>query len=282
MVSLLNFLIIGLAIGSVYGLLASSMGFVWQSTKVLDLAIGGYAAIAGMVTAAVGLPWGPLVGLAAAVAASLIMCLIYLALQKRGIADQISVAFASIGVLFASTSFALWYFGVEPRFVELLTGTWSFGGINIGRQQTFNFTVAIVLLLVLLWVVYKTPLGEILRATAASPRNAQLIGIPIRRVQLSVFLVSGLLSGGAGVLMVFTRGMSHELGLTLTIAAFGAMIVFGVRGLVSALLGGLVIGIVETFGAGFFPTSVATMVPVVFILVVLMAGRFKLEEGVRP
>lgn len=281
MTSLLNFLVIGVALGAIYGLIATSMGLIWQSTKVLDLAVGGYAAVAGMVAAAVGYPLGIPAGLAAAVAASLIMGLVFLGLQKRGVTDQISAAFASIGLLFASTSFVLWYFGTEPRFVEFITGMWTFGGVSVSRQGSFNVAVAVLLVALVLWVIYKTPMGEVLRATAISPRNAQLIGIPVRKVQLSMFTVSGLLAGAAGVLMVFTRGMSFGLGLTLTIAAFGAMIVFGVRGLVTALFGGLMIGVVEAVGAGYFPASIASMVPLVFILIVLVTGRFKLE-GARP
>lgn len=281
MISLLNFLVIGIALGAIYGLIATSMGLIWQSTKVLDLAVGGYAAVAGMVTAAFGFPWGIPAGLGAAVLASLVMGLVFLGLQKRGVSDQMSAAFASIGLLFASTSFVLWFFGTEPKYVEFITGMWTVGGVSISRQGAFNAAVVILLVGCVLWMIYRTPMGEVLRATAISPRNARLIGIPVRRVQLSMFAVSGLLAGLAGVLMVFTRGMSFGLGLTLTIAAFGAMIVFGVRGLVTALLGGLVIGVVEAVGAGYFPASVASMVPLVFILVVLVTGRFKLE-GARP
>src|SRR5690606_38211308 len=125
MSSLLNFLAIGVALGALYGLIATSMGLVWQSTKVLDLAVGGYAAVAGMVAAAFGFPWGIPAGLVAGLAASLVMGLIFLALQKRGVTDQISAAFASIGLLFASTSFVLWYFGTDPKFVEFISGMWT-------------------------------------------------------------------------------------------------------------------------------------------------------------
>lgn len=281
MISLVNFLVIGIALGAIYGLLATSMGLVWQTTKVLDLAVGGYAAVGGMVCAAVGMPWGIPAGILAGVATSMITGLIYLGLQKRGVSDQISAAFASIGILFASTSFVLWYFGTEPKFVEFLQGVWNIGGVSVSKQGFFNVTIGIIIIAIVVWVIYKTPLGEVLRATAISPKSAQLIGIPVRRVQLSVFAASGALAGVAGVLMVFTRGMSFGLGLTLTVAAFGAMIVFGVRGLVTALIGGLVIGVVEAVGAGYFPSSIASMVPLIFILGVLVTGRFKLEAA-RP
>lgn len=281
MISLVNFLVIGIALGAIYGLLATSMGLVWQTTKVLDLAVGGYAAVGGMVCAAVGMPWGIPAGILAGVATSMITGLIYLGLQKRGVSDQISAAFASIGILFASTSFVLWYFGTEPKFVEFLQGVWNIGGVSVSKQGFFNVTIGIIIIAIVVWVIYKTPLGEVLRATAISPKSAQLIGIPVRSVQLSVFAASGALAGVAGVLMVFTRGMSFGLGLTLTVAAFGAMIVFGVRGLVTALIGGLVIGVVEAVGAGYFPSSIASMVPLIFILGVLVTGRFKLEAA-RP
>lgn len=281
MISLLNFLVIGVALGAIYGLLATSMGLIWQTTKVLDLAVGAYAAVGGMVCAAIGLPWGVPAGILAAAAVSAITGLVYLGLQRRGVSDQISAAFASIGVLFAGTSFVLWYFGTEPKFIELLRGMWTVQGVSFSKQGMVNIVLAFLIVGVVLWIIYRTPLGEVLRATAISRQSAELIGIPVRSIQFSMFAAGGALAGLAGVLMVFTRGMSYGLGLTLTIAAFGAMIVFGLRGLLSALIGGLVLGVVEAIGAGYFPSSVASMVPLVFILVVLVTGRFKLE-GVRP
>src|SRR5690606_40507379 len=104
--------------------------------------------------------------------------------------DQISAAFASIGLLFASTSFVLWYFGTDPRYVEFITGTWLLGDISFSRQGVFNVAVAFVVVGAVLWGMHRTPAGEVLRATAISPRNAQLIGVPVRRVQLSMFALS--------------------------------------------------------------------------------------------
>jgi branched-chain amino acid transport system permease protein len=282
MTTLINFIVIGLALGAIYGLLATSMGLIQQTTTVLDLAVGAYAAVGGMVAAAVGLPWGILAGIGAAAAMALLMGLIFLALQKKGASDSISAAFASIGILFAATSLVLWSFGTNPRHIEFLTGIWTVGGVSVSRQSAFNIGVALVLVGAVIWIMYKTSLGQTLRAAAVSARSAELTGIPVKRVQLSVFAVSGALAGVAGVLMVFTRGMSYGLGLTLTIAAFGAMIVFGARGMVAIFSGGMVIGTVEAMGAGYFPASFASMVPLVFILAILMTGRFKLEGGVRP
>lgn len=282
MTTLLNFLVIGLALGAIYGLLATSMGLVWQTTKMLDLAIGAYAAVGGMVAAAIGLPWGIPAGIGAAVLIGVVTGLIFLALQRRGVKESISAAFASIGILFASTSLVLWYFGTNPRHVEAITGMWTAGGVSVSKQSAFNIAVALLLVGAVIWAVYKTGIGQVLRATSVSPRSAELIGIAVSRVQLSAFAVSAGLAGVAGVLMAFTRGMSYGLGLTLTIAAFGAMIVFGARGLASALAGGMVIGVIEAIGTGYFPASVASMVPLLFILAVLVTGRFKLEGGARP
>ncbi|MGO4384735.1 branched-chain amino acid ABC transporter permease [Specibacter sp. RAF43] len=282
MTTLINFIIIGLALGAIYGLLATSMGLILQTTTMLDLGVGAYAAVGGMVAAAVGLPWGILAGIGAAATMALLMGTIFLALQKKGATDSISAAFASIGILFAATSLVLWSFGTNPRHVALLSGNWALGGVSVNRQSVFNIAVALSLVGAVIWIMYKTSLGQTLRASAVSARSAELTGIPVKRVQLSVFAISGALAGIAGVLMVFTRGMSYGLGLTLTIAAFGAMIVFGAKGLIAVFAGGMVIGAVEAMGAGYFPASFASMVPLVFILVILMTGRFKLEVGARP
>jgi branched-chain amino acid transport system permease protein len=280
--TILNILIIGLALGSVYGLLATAMGITWQTSRMLDLAIGAYAAVGGMIAAAVGFPWGAAAGILAAAALGWGMGLIFLTLQKRGSGDTISAAFASVGVLFASTSFVLYWFGANPLRLDFLSGLWRVGDTMISKQGSFNTIVSCCVALVVMCVFRYTAVGHLLTASAISPRNAELTGIPVKKLQWSTFAVSGMVAGIAGVLMVFTRGMSYDLSFGLTIAAFGAMIVLGTSSIITIFLGGIVLGLIEAVAMGYLPAAYASLAPLLFILVTLIAGRFGGERGDRP
>ncbi len=280
--TILNILIIGLALGSVYGLLSTAMGITWQTSRMLDLAIGAYAAVGGMVAAAIGLPWGVAAGIFTAAALGCCMGIIFLALQKRGSGDTISAAFASVGLLFASTSFVLYWFGTSPLRLDFLSGLWRVGGAMVSKQGSFNAIVSCCLALAVMGVFRYTTVGHLLTASAISARNAELTGIPVKKLQLSTFAVSGTVAGIAGVLMVFTRGMSYDLSFGLTLSAFGAMIVLGTASIATIFLGGVVLGVIEAVATGYLPAAYASLAPLLFILVTLVAGRFGGEKGGRP
>lgn len=280
--TILNILIIGLMLGSVYGLLSTAMGMTWQTSRMLDLAIGAYAAVGGMVAAAIGLPWGVGAGILAAAALGWCMGLIFLALRKRGSGDTISAAFASVGVLFASTSFVLYWFGTHPQRLDFLSGLWRSGDIMISRQGSFNALVSCAIALAVTGIFRYTAVGRLLTASAISARTAELTGIPVQKLQWSTFAASGMVAGIAGVLLVFTRGMSYDLGFGLTIIAFGAMIVLGASGIMTIFLGGVVLGVIEAIATGYLPAAYASLAPLLFILTALVAGRFGGEKGSRP
>lgn len=280
--TVLNIVIIGLTLGSIYGLLATAMGITWQTSRMLDLAIGAYAAVGGMIAAAVGFPWGIPAGIFAAAGLGWGMGLIFLTLQKRGSGDTISAAFASVGVLFASTSFVLYCFGANPLRLDFLSGLWRVGDTMVNKQGGFNAVVCFVVAFSIMCVFRYTPVGHLLTASAISPRNAELSGIPVKRLQWSTFALSGMMAGVAGVLMVFTRGMSYDLSLSLTVAAFGAMIVLGTSSIITIFVGGLVLGIIEAVAMGYLPAAYGSLASLLFILVTLIAGRFGGEKGERP
>ncbi len=208
--------------------------------------------------------------------------IIFLALQKRGSGDTISAAFASVGLLFASTSFVLYWFGTSPLRLDFLSGLWRVGGAMVSKQGSFNAIVSCCLALAVMGVFRYTTVGHLLTASAISARNAELTGIPVKKLQLSTFAVSGTVAGIAGVLMVFTRGMSYDLSFGLTLSAFGAMIVLGTASIATIFLGGVVLGVIEAVATGYLPAAYASLAPLLFILVTLVAGRFGGEKGGRP
>ena len=282
MQQLFEFTVHGLLLGAVYGLIALPFSVVWATTGTLDAALGGYAVVAGLTAASVGFPAGIVVAMLIGTAFGAVMGLVFLGLQARGLEDPITVVLASLGFLFAVDSFVLWRFGVDPVYVETFDYTWTFLGVRIPPEGLLTLAVGLTILVILVAILRYTPLGRSMRACAIDAGAARLVGIPVRAIQFGSFALGGLLAGTAGVLTVGTSGLSFEQSVPLTLGAFGALIIFGMRGPGTAFLGGLVLGTIEAISAGYISGGLASLVPLAFILIVLGSGRLDFAQQVRP
>jgi branched-subunit amino acid ABC-type transport system permease component len=283
MSTFIEFLIIGLSLGAIYGLIAVPVSLVWSTTRTLDVAAGGYAVIGGLAGAAFTQPLGLAVALAVGIFFGAVMGLVYMALQRRPTSDHLSAMLLSIGLLFAIGSLAQMFFGVDPVYEPFTEEVWNVGGLRVRVTSIVNLVVVLVSAGLLMAGLYGTRFGRWTRACASSPKNAALMGIPVKRVQFASFALSGALGALGGVLLVGSRGLSFDFGLPLALLGIGALMVLGMRGPGTAVAGGIVLGIVESMGNGYLPEGIAPIIPLLFILLVLASGRFDIRIGVaRP
>ena len=277
MFEFLEFGVRGLLLGVTYGLLAFPISLLFIATDTVDLAVGGYAVLAGAVAMFVGTAFGPGAGIAAgifiAVVASSVVGAVSLALGKRQKNDPLAVVLASFGFALFLESFVLSLFGKDPFIRQPFTQLWEVFGIRISPQAGINSLVGLVLVALVYVLLYRSPWGRDMRASANNQRGAQLAGIAVRQLQFITSMVAGLLAGIAGVLVLYTSGMDFSSGLPLTLAGFGAAIVFGMQGPLRGFLGGLAIGTVEAISSGYANGGVASLVPLAFIFGVLTVGR---------
>jgi branched-chain amino acid transport system permease protein len=279
MTTIIEFLSIGLALGAVYGLLAIPLSLVWSVTHTVDLAVGGYAVFAGMLAAAIGGPVGVLAALAVGALLGGLMGTFYLLIEARSPGNRLPSLLISVGLLFTLTGLTQILVGIDPQFVSWLPGVVEVAGLRIRWISLVNLAVLAVLA-VAAWVILRhTPAGRWIRASADSPRSSALVGIPVRRVQLGGFVVGGVLAALAGVLLLVSRGLSFDMGLSLSLLGLGAVIIFGMRGIVAAVAGSLVLGVVESFAAAYLPSQIAPVVPIAVVLVVLASGVFDVRIG---
>lgn len=263
----------GILLGVTYGLLAMPISLLFIATDTVDLAVGGYAVLAGAFAMFFGISFGPIagivLGLLAAVAASGLVGGISIALGRRRKNDPLALVLASFGFSIFLESFVLTFFGKDPFIRQPFTEFWSVFGMRVSPQAGINVAVGLALVLAIYLVLYHTAWGRDMRASANNERAAALAGIPVKVLQYSTFLLAGLLAGVAGVLVLYTAGMEFASGMHLTLAGFGAAIVFGLHGPLRGFLGGLAIGTVETISAGYASGGMATLVPLAFIFGVL-------------
>jgi branched-chain amino acid transport system permease protein len=248
------------------------MGLFYTTIRTLDVAVGGYAALAGVAAATVGGIAGVGAGLVVGTAMAMFVSVIYRLLVKQGIGNPITVVAATFGIGMAIDSLILWWHGKDPVIEQLFTGFWSIGGISINPQQVLNLVIGLALVGLALAGLYLTDVGRQLRASADNTLGALLSGVPVVRLQYLTFFVQGLVASIAGVLLVYTSGLDFTSGTRLTLVAFGAAILFGLRGPAHCFLGGLVLGLVEGLVGGYGSGGLTSVIPFVFVLLVLVAS----------
>jgi branched-subunit amino acid ABC-type transport system permease component len=277
MYELLEFSARGVLLGVTYGLLAFPISLLFIATDTVDLAVGAYAVLAGAVAMFVGGSTHPALGMLAGVLigvlASAAIGSVSLMLGRRQKGDPLVLVLASFGFAILLESVVLTLFGKDPFIRQPFSYFWDIGGIRISPQAGVNVVVGLLLVAAVYGLLYRTSWGRDVRASANNERAALLAGIPVRALQFSAFMLAGLLAGIAGVLVLYTSGMDFATGMHLTLAGFGAAIVFGLHGPLRGFFGGLAIGVVETISSGYVNGGLASLVPLVFIFAVLTLGR---------
>lgn len=282
---LLEFLANGIALGAIYALLAVPMSVVWVTTDVIDVSTGGYAVVAGMTSAVIGLPFGPLAGLAAALALGAVAGGIFLgfhALRKQR--DAMLIVLATFALMLAIESGVLSLLGTDNRFLEPMPGMFSISGAVVPYQSVFNLVVSTLVMLALAATLKLSPLGLQMRASAISDRAAMLVGVAVRRTQFLTFLACAGIAGIAGILAVLAIGMTYASTFIFTTVAFSGTVILGRAGPLPAFWGAMILGIVTAVSDAYLPSGWAAGVPSLLIILVLATGRMPATAftGARP
>jgi branched-chain amino acid transport system permease protein len=263
----------GLTLGAVYALIALGYTLVYGVLRLINFAhseifmIGVFGSLftlhaMGIVPAddpktGIVLVFVLLVtivaGMVASGAAAVIMERVaYRPLRRRN-APRLSALITAIGIsLFLQELFAVRYGRNQLGFPRVLAKRQlaNFEGANIRTDKVLVFLAAVVLMVALDRFVAQSRLGRGIRATAQDAETAALMGVNIDRVVLLTFLLGGLLAGAAGALYgVFFEYARYNIGFLPGIKAFTAAVLGGIGNIRGALLGGLVLGVLENWGS---------------------------------
>ena len=268
-----EYLIRGALLGVTYGLLAFPVSLLFSTTGSVDVALGAYAVLAAAIMYVIGGPLGVAAAVGAAVLASAAVGVISMRLNRPGHVDHVIAVLGTFGLATFIESFILTIFGTSPMIRQPFSVFWDLGGIRVSPQMGINVTVCVTILAALFIVLKKTPFGRAMRASAINPVGAALNGIPVKQIWFSTYVIGGLLAGIAGVLILFTTGADYSTAFNLTIWGFGSAIIFGLNSPLRGFAGGIVIGVIQAFSAGYLPGGWATATPLLFIFAILSVGR---------
>jgi branched-chain amino acid transport system permease protein len=198
----------------------------------------------------------------------------YRPLRRRG-APRLAALITAIGMsLFLQELFAIRYGRAQlPDFPRVLNKTTllSFGHAQVRTDKVLVVVAALVLMVLLDRFVRRTRLGRGIRATAQDPETAALMGVNIDRVVMLTFLLGGLLAGAAGALYgVFFEAARYNIGFLPGIKAFTAAVLGGIGNIRGALLGGVLLGLLENYGSSYLGGEWKDVFAFTVLVVVLM------------
>ena len=254
---ILQLLFTGIGIGAVYALVALGFVLIFRATNVVNFAQGEFSMVAAflMVVFAVDLGWPYWAAFLTSLAGMAILGAIfnlgvYYPLRHR---TYLPVIISTIGasILMANSTLAL--YGPQP---QVLSGWFETQGIQLGpvfldSQYLLIIATTCVLVAFQYWFFEHTMLGKKLQATSQDKEMASLLGIPVLGMIMLTFVYSAVLGGIAGILVAPVLFVSIQMGSTIALKAFAATIIGGFGDVAGAIIGGLSLGIIETFGAAY-------------------------------
>ena len=289
MAELLQFAFSGLTVGAIYALVALGFTLIYNASDIINFTQGEFVMLGGMTTVFMAMAGVPLP--LAALIAIVVTTGVGLALHRFAIApargaSPVALIMITIGASVFLRGVAQIVFDKRFHSLPPLFGAdpIQFGGAAILPQSLVVLAGAAVIV-VLLWLfVERTLLGKAVIATAANRLAARLIGVDTRRIVDFSFAVSAAIGAIAGILITPIALTSYDVGTLLALKGFAAAMLGGIGSPLGAVVGGLLIGMIEALSAGYLSSSYKDAVAFLIILVVLVAmpqglfGRVKVER----
>ncbi|GAC1578030.1 MAG: branched-chain amino acid ABC transporter permease [Candidatus Elarobacter sp.] len=282
----MQLLVSGLAIGSIYALVALGFVLIYNAVGVVNFAQGEFVMLPSYIAVTFLLPATAVFGTIVhwqlpvlAVYALVLLLMVgfgllfnriaYHPLRDRG---WLPVVISTIGVSIFLRNAAQLTWGSQPIVMPSLfdVDTIPLGPLHIRPQDLLIIAVTAVLISFQYFLFERTTLGKQMRATAQDRGTARLIGIRVGRIVAITFVYSALLGSISGLLVAPLFTVTKEMGALIALKAFAASIVGGFGSIPGAIIGGLTIGVIETFGGFYISSSYVDAIAFIILIAVLL------------
>ena len=278
--SFISYLINGISLGSVYALIALGYTMVYGIAKMLNFAHGDVIMVGAFITYTMCSTMGlsPVIGVLAAVIAC---TLLGMAIEKvaykplRKASSPLAVLITAIGVSYLLQNVALLIFGANaqtfPSVIKWSGLSLADGKLNIAGETIVTIVVCVVIMIALITFVQKTKPGQAMRAVSEDRGAAQLMGINVNATIALTFAIGSGLAAVAGVLLCSTYpSLTPYTGAMPGIKAFVAAVFGGIGSIPGAMIGGILIGVIEILGRAYISPQLADAIVFAVLILVLI------------
>ena len=276
MLDFIQQLVSGVALGCVYGLIALGVVLIYKTTEVVNFAQGDLMMLGGFFAytfiGILGLNYW--LGFALAVAAMALVGMLVERLLVRPILGfpQFAIVMATIGLGFFLRSIAGMIWGTDDLKIDtpFSNGVVKFGDLVLADDKLSVIVATLILCLVLYLFFNKTRLGTAMRGTSENMLAAYYMGIPVKRVVSLVWAISAMVAACAGVLLAPITFIHSNVGLALGLASFPASVLGGFGSIPGAVVGGIIIGVLQTLAGFYMAEGWKSVFPYIILLGVLL------------
>ncbi|MGB9697846.1 MAG: branched-chain amino acid ABC transporter permease [Thermodesulfobacteriota bacterium] len=289
-VQFLQFLFSGLTTGSTYSLIAIGFSLIHNATGIVNFAQGEFVMLGGMFMITFytfsHLPMIVSFILTLIAVAAVGFLLEYGPIRRAKSKDILILVMITVGASITIKGLSMIIWGKNPLTLPPFSGEdpFLFGGAAVMPQSLWIFGLTLGMVFSLHYFLKNTMVGKAMRAVAASRRSALLTGIPVNRMILLSFTISGALGAAAGIMLTPITTTSYDVGAMLGLKGFSAAILGGYGSMPGAVLGGLLLGVFESLSAGFISSEYKDVVAFLILLIILffrpsgLLGQVKIKR----
>ncbi len=276
-------IISGLLAGSLYAMVALGLGLIFGVMRVLNIAHGPLLMLGAYVTfwlfSTVGL--NPYLSLLVSMPLLYLLGMLLQRFLVRRVVDapELSSLLLTFGVSIALVNVTQLAFTSDLRAVEYLTGSFVLGPFAFSKSRVVACAIAIAITGAAFLFLQKTRLGKAIRAVSQSREVAQVCGINVGRIHMIAFGLASALAAAGGSLVAVMVAIQPEMGQVYTFKSFLVIVLGGAGNYPGALLGGLLLGLIEQVSSLFLTTQVNEAVAYILLVLVLLVRPTGLLGG---
>lgn len=278
----------GLAIGSMYSLVALGHVLIWNAMGILNFAHGELVMIGAFLGLTFHVLWGLpfylsfiLAGLSGAIIGAFLRRTVYYYLvRRRAVAENYLIASIGISILLINIALMIWG-SMSFRFPEVFGSTpLQIANVRIVPRNIWILAIGVAVMIVLTLFLQKTKTGRGMRATAQDKEAAAMMGINVDMMDTFTFALASAIGALAGILLAPVFFVTTGIGQLIGLKAFAAAVIGGFNSIFGAVIGGLFIGVLENVIAGYWSSTykdaIAFSAMIITLIIVprgLMGGR---------
>jgi branched-chain amino acid transport system permease protein len=287
---LFQYILSGLSNGAIYALIGFGFAMIYNATGIINFAQGEFVMLGGILTVffltVLKLPIIPAIILAVAISTIVGVCFERLAIRPLRNAKPLSLIIITIGASIFIRGAAMIIWGKDTHALPAFSGSDPIyiAGATILPQHLWIFAVTVLTIIAGRIFFNYSIAGKAMRACAYNSQAAGLVGINVKNMVLLSFAISSAIGSLAGIIIAPLTMTSYDVGVMLGLKGFCAVIIGGMSSGLSTVIGGLLLGLLESLGAGYISASYKDAIAFIILLLILFIrpeGLFTKKETER-